>query len=132
MPCNRQGILRTGSPGYRWRDIFCFEDHFSIIICSFIRRKALPPGHCLIPGSACWGHWLIFDVRKGLFIRGNHASSGASLNRHVTDSHPPFHGQCLNSITCKFDNMARATGCAYFTNNSQNDILGSGRIIQLA
>ena len=65
------------------------------------------------------------QVGKGNVVRRNHASAGAGFDRHVANRHALVHVQSFDSRSAVFDDMPGATIYTNFTDDRQDQVLGS-------
>ena len=63
-----------------------------------------------------------FNIVKSGLVRGDHSRSGTRLNRHITDGHPPFHGEVFNRLSAILDHVALPASGADLGDDRQNDV----------
>ena len=72
------------------------------------------------------------NIGKGGLIGHNHAGTCACFNRHIAQSHAPFHGEAANDGPTELDDVARPDFCPQMANDEEGQVFGGDARSKLA
>src|SRR5258708_4038522 len=88
--------------------------------------------HGFVPNLALRRLRLALEIGERFLVRRYHAGTGAALDRHVANRHPPFHRQRADRLTRIFDYAAGAAGGADLADDREDDVFRADAVRQLA
>ena len=107
-----------------WGIVLGLKVHDSIVGCAGIRLQLRPGVRCAREQVPLRSHRPALQIVDRLLVGCHHAGPGATLYRHVTEGHAPFHAEGADCLTRVFDPMTAATVGSDLADDGKDEILG--------
>src|SRR5467141_4012586 len=115
----------VSSPSDLRSDLFGVELDGHIKFRAIVGLELLPAFNGFLKRFSSRNKWPAFEISEGGFIRRDHAGARAAFDGHVADGHAAIHGKRANGFAAVFGDVAVAARNAGFSDDGENEVLGS-------